>query len=428
MLKQKYLIVIFISAVVFMCGCGKKAGISPPVTEFILRDFTLPIPLFAPNSAWNQKVTNVSTLSASDDQILILYRVLRGDASDLHPTGLGHLLPRWPFMDINYNDYSIPIFRMGTGQQSVLMRDYSGSPTQNNLKLPGTSVTVPSSAGTVRPSGPKNLDADGHVVLYNTSTFIEYDFWQATTVRNAAGNSLGGGQPGTKILEAGGIDYFDTKKSGTNPDTYFSARATGPALLAGLIVPEDIKSGAIDHALAFAIPGPRNTSSNPSQPLSADYDYPASTTETDFFNSNASALAAGQRIRLKKTIVDEAGVEIDENPIAPITAMYLKALRTYGAYLVDGASGFTFYAEDIHTATLDMTDDEVNALIGQASGTPLPTGKTKWQIVIEKLNRDLEHIPIAYGPWQENQDPKTAMITTYNFEVVESPSRETTSP
>jgi len=108
------------------------------------------------------------------------------------------------------------------------------------------------------------------------------------------------------------------------------------------------------------------------QPRPSDYFYPASTTETDFYNTDSDALASGQRIRLKQTIVDEEGQPIDESELAPITRMYLAALRDYGAYLVDNAGGFTFYAEDVHTAVLHLSDDEVNALIGAAPGTPLP--------------------------------------------------------
>jgi hypothetical protein len=49
----------------------------------------------------------------------------------------------------------------------------------------------------------------------------------------------------------------------------------------------------------------------------------------------------------------------------------------------------------------------------------LPPGKTKWQIVIEKLNEELEQIPFAYGP--ESPDPSQATITVANFEVIASP-------
>ncbi len=398
-------------------------GIYPGLSQAqsSLRNFALPTPLFAPGSAWNQTATDAAVLAESDQQILVMYRVFRGDNTSLYPPGPPPTT--WPFIDVNYDDFSIPIFRAGAGQQSVLIRDYKGilawpSP-KFGISQEGGPVTVPASAGAVRPAGPQDTGADGQLVLFDPDTFMEYDFWQATTVHDAQSNSLGGGQTGTKILEAGAIDFFDVQGSGSNVDTYFSARATGTPLLAGLIVPEDVESGVIAHAFAFAIPGPRNLSSDPSEPLRSDYFYPASTTETDFYDTNPYALAAGQRIRLKQTIVDEAGDQIDENLVAPITRMFLTALRSYGAYLVDGAAGFSFFAEDIHTANLHLTDDQVNELIGQPPGTPLPGGKTKWQIVIEKLNEELELIPFAYGPWVEGQNPATAQITTANFEVVE---------
>ena len=430
-----YLIPLVLAGLLLTCGLGLPYAddVIPPATSdatsasdpALQRDFTLPTPLFASSSAWNQAATMAAALPDSDQQILVTYRVLRGDTSDLYPPGPPPTT--WPFMDVNYDEYAVPVFRMGTEQQSVLMCDYEGYPGGTNPKLPvapdGT-VTVPAPAGTVRPAGPEGTDADGHLVLYDPETSEEYDFWQATTVRIEECNSQGGGLTGTVILEAGAIDFFEARGSGANPDTYFSARATGPPLLAGLILPEDVESGAISHALAFAIPGLRNTSTDPSEPLSSDYFYPASTTETDYYNTNSHALAAGQRLRLKQEIVDDEGYSIDEGDLSLITRMFLTALRTYGAYLVDNAGGFTFYAEDIHTADLHLTNDRVNALIGQPAGTPLPEGKTRWQIVIEKLNEELEWIPFAYGP--ESQDPAKAEIETSNFEVVEPATRMTT--
>jgi len=389
-------------------------------SQILQRDFTLPTPLFASDSPWNQKVTGAKVSSKSDKQILVTYCVLRGDTSTLSPRTT---VPYWPFMSVNYDEYAIPVFRMGTEQETVMIRDYEGKKSWSNPKLPidqaGGPVKVPAPAGTVRPAGPENTDADGHLVLYNPNTFEEYDFWQATTVRTKKGKTLGGGQTGTKILEAGAVDFFDVRESGTNPSTYSSARAVGTPLLAGMILPEDIESWNISHALAFTIPGPRNTSKKPAKPLSSDYFYPASTTETDFYNTNPNALASGQRIRLKEEIVDDKGNLIDENQLAPITRMFITALRTYGAYLVDNAGGFSFSAEDIHTATLNLSDDEINTLIGKPADTLLPSGKTKWQIVIEKLNEELEQIPIAYGPWENGQNPAKAKIETANFEVVE---------
>jgi hypothetical protein len=224
---------------------------------------------------------------------------------------------------------------------------------------------------------------------------------------------------GNKIVQAGVVDFFDVRGSGANPDGYYSARAVGTPLLAGLILPEDIESGEIAHALSFAIPGPRNTSRNPFEPKSSDYFYPVSTTETDFYNTDPTALASGQRIRLKQSIVDEDGQVVDESEFSPITHMFLSALRTYGAYLVDNAGGFTFYAEDVHTAKLHLSEDEVNALIGESPGTPLTAGMTYWQIVMEKLNEEIALFPLAISPGDEEPDPETAEIDIANFEVID---------
>jgi cysteinyl-tRNA synthetase len=231
---------------------------------------------------------------------------------------------------------------------------------------------------------------------------------------------------GPAILEAGAIEFFDVRGPGANLDGYSSARAMGTPLLAGLILPEDVESGTINHALALAIPGPRNLSNDPYEPLPSDYVYPASTTETDFYSTNPHALAAGQRLRLKQSLVDDAGDPLDENQLTAITRMFLTALRNRGAYLVDNSGGLTFYAEDMSTAVLDLSDDQVNALIGEPPGTPLAPGKTKWQIVMEKLNEELEQIPFAYGPWTDGQDPWTATIDVANFEVVQPATRTLT--
>jgi len=397
------------------------AGVETTLAQDLGRDFSLDLPLFRSDSAWNQTVTGAEALPESDEQILALYRVLLGDTTSLSPSGYG-MSAAWPYIDVSSGDYSTAIFRLGSGSQTVVMRDYDGNVGANNPKLPAgpdQTVSVPAPAGAIRPAGPQETGADGLMVLYDPQAYTAYDYWQPTTAVDASGQSLGGGQEGTRVLEAGTIDYFDVQGSGANPAGYWSASASGVPLLGGLLLPEDIESGAIGHALAFAIPCPRNTNqADPAEPYSRDYQYPASTTEGEYYNTDPYALASGQRIRLKPTIVDPDGQVIDETTLAPITRLFLAALRTYGAYLRDNALGFSFYAEDYHTAVLNVGDDQVNYLIGQPASTPLATGKTRWQIVMDKLNSDLEAIPLAAGPWQAGQDPAQATMETANFEVV----------
>ncbi len=401
-------------------GDQRDATQAAAVGEVPTRTFALPIPLFAPDSAWNQTVAGASALPESDQQVLVTYRILLGDTSDLSP---GTDSPRWPFPDVNYDHYAIPIFRAGAEMASVGLYDYEGNAWWPGPKFPdapaepGGPVTVPAPVGVVRPAGPQGIDADGHLVLYEAATSTAYDLWQASTALSD-GESLGGGYAGTTIFAAGAVDYFDVAGPGTNPDGVSSARAVGTPLLAGLILPEDVESGAISHALAFAIPGPRNLSDDPYEPLPSDYVYPAVTTEGDFYSTHPHALAAGQRIRLKGTLVDEDCEPIDEGELAPITRMFLAALRSHGAYLVDNAGGFTFYAEDVHSAHLDMSDAEVAALIGEAS---LPPGRTGWQAAMERLNLELEGIPFACG--EGTEQPRRATVTVANVEVVEPATR-----
>ena len=409
---------------------SESAGESPLASgdSSLLREFALPLPLFAPDSPWNQTAVNAAVLPQSDQQILVTFRVLLGDISDLE--GYDEAATTWPYMDVNIDDYTIPIYLAGDEMQDVVIcldDGILGWPHPKfGIETEGGPVPAPVPAGIVRPAGPEDEDADGHMVLYDPATFTAYDFFGVTIEgQGKVGDcdSFSGGMIGSQITEIREVDFFDVRGSGANPDGLSSARAHGTPLLAGLILPEDIEQGVITHALALAIPGPRNLSRDPYEPLSSDYFYPASTTETDFYNTNPDALAAGQRIRLKQTLVDEDGQLLDENQFAPITRMFLTALRDYGAYNVDNAGGFSFYAEDVHTAVLHLSDDEVNALIGQPPGTLLPEGMTKWEIVFEVLGNDLELIPFAVSPGDEEPDPETARIEASNFEVVEPAAR-----
>ncbi len=418
------MLIAFSSLLVFCGGSDTTTEEDAETSTSLLRAFDFTLPLFTSTSGWNQTATAATVLATSDAQILYTFRVLLGDVSDM---STGTTSPQWPYPDVSYDDYSVAIYQASTSTQNVTLTTYEGdegSAGSAVTTVDDNTATVPTTTSSIRPPGPATTDGDGHIVIYNTTENDSYDFWQATTSVNDSGNSLGGAQTATSLINVGAVEYFDVSGSGMNTDGVSSARASGVPLLAGMILPEDVVAGTIAHALGVSIPGPRNTAADPTSPSTADYFNPCSTTETDFYSTNTSALASGQRIRLKSTIVDSDGNLIDETGLAPITTMFLTALRNYGAYVVDNASGFSFYAEDYHTANPDLTDDQVNTLIGAASGTALESGKVDWQILMEKLNLDLEDIPFAFGPDMEGTSPSTATITTANYEVVEAAAEE----
>jgi len=387
----------------------------------LIRSFTLPVPLFSAESAWRQTVSDAAVLSNSADIITFTYRVLRGDISSL----VGGESINWPNIVLNHDDYSVPVFAASSETGKVVLCDYEGSLEWPNQKYSGDyelgdPIQIPLPLGRIRPAGPQGIDADGWLVLYQAESGMEYDFWQATTSHDGQCQSHGAAYLGDKVLEAGYADFFDISEDGSNPDDVASARAVGTPLLAGLLLPEDIASGVISHPIAFAIPGPQNLSTNAAEPASSDYDYPASTTETDHYSQNLNAMIAGQRIRLKRSLVDDKGVPVNESSLAPVTQMFLSALREYGAIMVDNAGGFAFYAEDIHTGYLNVSDEQVKLLIAQPVDQVLAADKTKWQIVLETLDNELSKIPIAYGLWVDGDNPATAPVNQTNFEVVSS--------
>lgn len=390
-----------------------------PVEPEFPRAFDIALPLFdAPYSAWIEDASSVGVADSSADQVLATYRALCGDTSGLFPVN-DPPSSESPFPFIGFDDHAVPIFAAGSGMQEVLLCDYDGFARDPNGKWgvsgEGGPVEVPSCSGTVRPAGPVGLDSDGSMVLFDTGNGMEYDFWQATTVSSGECQSDGAGLPGTSVSQAGQADFFDVRGSGANATGVWGARASATPMLAGTILPEDVLDGAIEHALAIAVPGVRNLSTDPEHPLTIDAVYPASFTQTERYSTNPDALAAGQRMRLRSTIVGDDGEVVHESALAPITKMVLAALRNHGAYVVDSADGLAFFAEDIHTAVLDLDDDEINALIGEPDGTPLPAEKTKWQAVMEALERDLAGIPFAHG----DCDGASSTVTTANFEVVE---------
>jgi len=383
------------------------------------RDFDLPVPLFvAPFSAWIEDAGAADVADGNALQIGTTYRVLCGDTSGLYPVNDPPTTDS-PFPMVAYDEGAIPISGAGGGQQTVLVCDYDGRVRTPNDKwgvdTEGGPIQVPRCVGTVRPAGPEGLDSGGHLVMYDPVTLSEYDFWQTTTQTHGECLSDGGGIPGLNILETGQADIFEVKGTGANAAGVWGARAAATPLLAGLILPEDIEGGILSHALAVAVPGLRNLSTNPDEPHASDYHYPASFTQTERYNITPTSLAAGQRIRLKSTVVDSVGNVIPDLELKPITRMVFSALRNYGAYLVDSADGFHFFAEDVHTAVLLLDDDAINQLIGEPLGTPLPAGNTRWQVVIEALNEDLALVPFATGPC----DGVSSVVEVANFEVID---------
>jgi len=153
--------------------------------------------------------------------------------------------------------------------------------------------------------------ADGHLAVYDPATRREWDMWQAKPAWTASAGSA-----------------VSTTGDGIAATGTASGDAANFPLLGGLIRPEEILQGHIDHALVFSLPG--IASGAPICPATHN----AQTT------SDPSALREGQRVQL------DPSVDVDALSIPGWEKTIARAMQQYGMYLRDNGGTLGVYAEN----------------------------------------------------------------------------------
>jgi hypothetical protein len=154
--------------------------------------------------------------------------------------------------------------------------------------------------------------SDGHLAVIDRSNGCEYDFWRLR--RNG------------RRWEASWGNALPVRGTGVFPRGY-SARGSGFALLAGVVMPRELRRGRIDHALLLSYPYTR--AGGPVRPA----------TESDGPTRSRRAIPEGARLQLDPSLdLDALGLSGYERTIA-------RALQVYGAYVGDtGGNGISLYA------------------------------------------------------------------------------------
>lgn len=166
---------------------------------------------------------------------------------------------------------------------------------------------------------------DGPISIFDAATQKGYDLWRA------------------RREDDGTISYhfmrqWDLDGPGFNQPYVVSARGSGLPLFAGLIRPGELERGQVNHALAISLPGP-----------AANYFIqPASSTDGN--NEKDTSVPEGARLRLRSDFVLPRPVDERTGKPLPYTedqrkyaATLIKALKTYGAIVVDRAAVPTLY-------------------------------------------------------------------------------------
>src|SRR2546421_4468473 len=177
----------------------------------------------------------------------------------------------------------------------------------------GTSVSfaIPRSAAPA-------TGADHHLVVLDPATNNELDMWMASYDAGADAWSAGS----RYITAANG--WGAACSLGQH---CLGAVAAGFAAFGGIVRPEEIAQGHIDHALFVASPYTR----------AADIACPA--THTDGWSSDPAAIPEGARIQL------DPSFDVDGQAWPAWEKVIAHALQTYGAYLGDSGGSVAFSAE-----------------------------------------------------------------------------------
>lgn len=165
---------------------------------------------------------------------------------------------------------------------------------------------------------------DGEMAIIDLSTGCEYDFWQA---RQTDGE-----------WSASWMNGISVDGDGVYP-MGLSARGSGFALLAGMIWPDELEAGVIDHALVFSYDYPR--AGGPVPPA----------TESDGVSERDDAIPEGARLQL------DPDLDLESLNLTPIERTVARALQEYGMILADIGGGIEL--EMVHPMSFGKTHHEI---------------------------------------------------------------------
>lgn len=162
------------------------------------------------------------------------------------------------------------------------------------------------------PPGTKPVSGtDGHLAVIVGRTV--YEIFKATVSADGT------------ITNAKAVARANLDGNGQTNQTDAPSNAAGLSLLAGLITPEELASGHIDHALVFSVPGIKAGSAI----------FPA--WSNVYVSGPNTVLAEGSKIQLDPSF-NVASLPEPQKTIA-------RALQTHGAYLRDNGGTFAIYGE-----------------------------------------------------------------------------------
>jgi hypothetical protein len=228
---------------------------------------------------------------------------------------------------ININDWSIPVYFVNSDTiPKVNVINSRPGIYGKGFKEPNH---IPALLNFIA-SPPVGDFSDNHLCIIDTNKMIEWDMWAAR--KNNEGKWTTGLGAVTDLKSTGvEMPWFEQKHEF---DAHRS-RASGFPLIAGLIRPDEIKAGKIEHALVFAYQRGRSEFFIP----------PASTAQATINEmNNKFGIPMGGRIQL------DPKINVDTLRLNRACKIIAKALQDYGAFNGDYAGAAVLYADNSPSA------------------------------------------------------------------------------
>ena len=234
-------------------------------------------------------------------------------------------IPGQMFLWINIEQFSVPVYFVDGGTPKVLVKATVGGTgfrtgAANDAAVAGTGM-APIPAGATAAAG-----TDRHLSIIDRAANIEWGFWNATN-----NNGWSAGLAATMDLSGSGI------RPPTADNPWWAGqgpRACGFPVVAGLMTVDQIKSGAIEHALIIAYPHVR----------SRYYTPPASSAQSGTAETSMRGVLCGGRIQL------DPALDLSTMGLSPTGLIIARTLQKYGAFVGDFSGAVSIYADASPTA------------------------------------------------------------------------------
>jgi hypothetical protein len=239
--------------------------------------------IFPRSNPWNERVDGLPVAAASDRIVASI-----GTGASVHPDfGAGI----WEGARIG-----IPYVTVSKRQRRVPVSfDYADESDRGPYPIPKRAPI----------EGGRASSGDRHVIVVDRAHCRLYELYAAYPV------------DGGKRWRAGSGAIWNLRSNRLRPAGWTSADAAGLPILPGLARYEDVKRGAIDHALRFTAPRTRRAYVYPAR------HYASSSTDPDL-------PPMGLRLRLKRSF--------DVSSFPRQARVVLRALQRYGMILADNGS------------------------------------------------------------------------------------------